>query len=145
MHTFVLVLAAVSTIQTTYAVPGLGVSKSARCGPSFGLTCKDSAFGNCCSSPYYSGSTSAYCGTGCQAGYSTCSSTPRSIKVSTDGSCAGNGKTCLGSKFGDCCRYVDRRSREAYINSTPANTATADLHRHTAVLDVIAALASARG
>jgi hypothetical protein len=144
MQTFVLALAAFTTIRTSYAAPGLGVSKSARCGPSFGLTCKGSAFGNCCSSQNYCGSTSTYCGIGCQAGYGTCSSTPSSIKVSTDGSCAGNGKTCLGSKFGDCCRYVERRSREAYANSTPANTATADLHHRTAVLDVRAASASAR-
>ena len=148
---------------------GLGVSKSARCGPNFGLTCKGSKFGDCCSqyscrsgnlsgriTYLYSldcGSTDAYCNivSGCQAGWGICTgnrisssrmivhshhlglsssakisststrriystlqtssrtasaSTPSSTKrVTTNARCGkdGNGQTCLGSRWGNCC------------------------------------------
>ncbi|KAF1967693.1 hypothetical protein BU23DRAFT_442129, partial [Bimuria novae-zelandiae CBS 107.79] len=83
----------------------------------------------CCSKLGYCGSTSAFCGTGCQKGFGDCNSSVSSTliisivsnssvssaqassssavtnaKVSTDGSCGGaNGFTCLGSAFGNCC------------------------------------------
>lgn len=48
------------------------ISKDATCGGSKGQTCLNSAFGNCCSSAGWCGSTTAYCGTGCQAGFGNC-------------------------------------------------------------------------
>lgn len=86
----------------------LPASKSARCGPQFKLTCQGSSFGKCCSNQNYCGSSIAYCGTGCQAGYGSCNNLPAPpspIKISQDGSCGGKkGLTCLGSMFGNCCR-----------------------------------------
>ncbi|KAH5182706.1 hypothetical protein HBH76_152460 [Parastagonospora nodorum] len=85
------------------------ISKNARCGASFGsLTCKGGSFGNCCSQYGHCGSSSAYCGQGCQSGYGTCSSSPSvpppTQIVSTDGRCGtARGISCSGSKFGDCC------------------------------------------
>jgi hypothetical protein len=106
------------------------VSKSARCGAQFGLTCQGSTFGNCCSQYNYCGSTSAYCGTGCQSKFGTCTKQPgttqassststrssspvaspaSTLKVSSNARCGNaygaspGGMTCLGSKYGDCC------------------------------------------
>lgn len=85
----------------------LRISQTARCGAQFGLTCKGSTFGNCCSHASYCGSTAAYCGEGCQPGYGDCTSVqpPKPVvKVSVDGTCGGQkGYSCLGSQFGNCC------------------------------------------
>ncbi|TLD21132.1 hypothetical protein PspLS_09238 [Pyricularia sp. CBS 133598] len=88
----------------------LTISQDATCGSITMLTCQGSAFGNCCSKNGYCGSTYVYCGTGCQAGFGSCglnstvtnSTSPSSQQVSLDGTC-GNGITCQGSGFGDCC------------------------------------------
>lgn len=105
----------------------LKVSTDATCAGTSGFTCQGSAFGNCCSVNGWCGSTSAYCGTGCQSGFGTCgsttttssssassavvdaqpTSTPTSgaaLTVSTDATCGGtSGNTCKGSTFGNCC------------------------------------------
>jgi hypothetical protein len=60
---------AATLIPITFAQ---SVSKTARCGPSFGHTCKKSKYGDCCSQYSYCGSTDAYCGRGCQAGFGDC-------------------------------------------------------------------------
>ena len=88
------------------------ISKSTRCGESFQLTCKGSGFGSCCSRYGYCGSTKDHCESGCQPGFGTCSSSSTAYvpaapvkKLSTDGTCGGsNGRTCLNSAFGNCCR-----------------------------------------
>lgn len=133
------------------------ISTSARCGADFGgLTCKGSKFGDCCSQysywyvasffavvslrrvliPNTSGSTKAYCGSGCQAGFGKCngasapvsssrvvslSSSTRSSslaasptqKLTTNARCGknGNGQTCRGSKWGSCCSQYSYVSR----------------------------------
>ncbi|KAF2834020.1 hypothetical protein CC86DRAFT_278769, partial [Ophiobolus disseminans] len=96
-----LVLGALSFVHSQ------STSTSGRCGSQFnGLTCKGSTFGDCCSKYNYCGKTADHCGTGCQAGYGTCtsSSPPAVAKVSTDGTCGGSkGFTCQGSVFGNCC------------------------------------------
>ncbi|KAJ3075503.1 hypothetical protein HDU98_007876, partial [Podochytrium sp. JEL0797] len=52
---------------------GPPVTTDATCGSNNGgHTCLGGAFGNCCSSGGWCGSTSAYCGTGCQSGFGTC-------------------------------------------------------------------------
>lgn len=105
------------------------VSKDATCGGTNKYTCAGSTFGNCCSSAGWCGSTTAYCGTGCQSAYGNCgSNSPTSSKpvssksiasstksssapaptstkkVTTDATCGGTkGFTCLGSSFGNCC------------------------------------------
>lgn len=76
------------------------ISTDGACGKN-GKTCKGSTFGDCCSSSGFCGGDSEHCGTGCQTGFGTCSSTGGDI--STDGSCGKNGKTCKGSTFGTCC------------------------------------------
>jgi hypothetical protein len=102
-----------ATIQVSLGAPApvpapQSVSKTARCGPSFGLTCLGSSWGNCCSQHGYCGSTAAYCGTGCQTGFGSCNSLPGPIvsaSVSKNGKCGGSsGSTCLGSTYGNCCR-----------------------------------------
>ncbi|KAL5391115.1 hypothetical protein PMIN06_008536 [Paraphaeosphaeria minitans] len=50
------------------------VSNDATCGGTNKYTCLGSTFGNCCSSAGWCGSTSAYCGTGCQSAYGNCGS-----------------------------------------------------------------------
>jgi len=90
------------------------VSHYSTCGGTKGYTCLNSAFGNCCSANGWCGSTSAYCGTGCQSGFGSCTSSGSgtSQKVSKDGECSANSRTCLGSSFGDCC------SRYGYCGSS---------------------------
>ena len=88
---------------------GLKVSDDSHCSAT--VTCEGSRFGNCCSAAGYCGFTMDYCGEGCQAGSGRCGADAiavnpvppgTSMGVSLDGSC-GNGQTCLGSSFGNCC------------------------------------------
>lgn len=82
---------------STTPTPAPIVSQNGQCGP--GVTCKGSAFGNCCSAAGWCGSTAEYCSltTRCQPTFGSCG-----LSVSMDGSC-GNGLGCIGSTFGDCC------------------------------------------
>ncbi|KAF2750073.1 carbohydrate-binding module family 18 protein [Sporormia fimetaria CBS 119925] len=100
------------------------ISRTSRCGPSFGLTCLNSEFGNCCSQYGYCGRTVDYCGTGCQTGFGTCDSpsqppsspqTP-TLPVSHDARCGREfGLTCQGSNYGNCCsQYSYCGSSNAY-------------------------------
>ncbi|KAH7304502.1 hypothetical protein BKA65DRAFT_416224 [Rhexocercosporidium sp. MPI-PUGE-AT-0058] len=77
------------------------ISTDGSCG-SNGKTCKGSTFGDCCSSSGFCGTSTGHCdaAAGCNSGFGTCTG---SDSVSTDGSCGKNGKTCIGSTFGDCC------------------------------------------
>ncbi|TLD08857.1 uncharacterized protein PgNI_07788 [Pyricularia grisea] len=108
MRSAVLIFAAVAVRALDNST--LGISQDATCGSSVMLTCQGSAFGDCCSKNGYCGSAYDYCGKGCQSGFGSCgfnstvtnSTSPSSQQVSLDGTC-GNGITCLGSSFGDCC------------------------------------------
>ncbi|TGO58390.1 hypothetical protein BOTNAR_0182g00280 [Botryotinia narcissicola] len=60
-----------STTPKATATSSLKVSTDASCGN--GYMCQGSSFGNCCSQYGWCGSTSTYCGTGCQSGFGTCS------------------------------------------------------------------------
>ncbi|EPE30127.1 (Trans)glycosidase [Glarea lozoyensis ATCC 20868] len=68
------------------------------------VTCSNSVFGNCCSKNNYCGSSSDYCAmeNGCQTAFGGCGVQPPPLTISIDGSC-GNGVTCVGSVFGNCC------------------------------------------
>ncbi|TDZ24311.1 Chitin deacetylase [Colletotrichum orbiculare MAFF 240422] len=120
-----------STSRSTASSTALAISTNAQCGGTTGLTCLGSAFGNCCSVNGWCGSTSSYCGTGCQSQFGSCGSQSSSasgsssasaagsssrtgtassaqasstLPVSTNGECgSGNGRTCQGSGFGNCC------------------------------------------
>ncbi|KAF1965070.1 FAD-binding domain-containing protein [Bimuria novae-zelandiae CBS 107.79] len=50
------------------------ISEDATCGGTNWNTCLGSTFGNCCSSAGWCGSTTAYCGMGCQPGFGNCGS-----------------------------------------------------------------------
>jgi len=50
------------------------VTPDATCGGSKAYTCLGSTFGNCCSANGWCGTTAPYCGTGCQSGYGSCTS-----------------------------------------------------------------------
>lgn len=78
-----------------------GVSTDGKCSAN-GKSCLGSGFGDCCSVKGNCGSSDAFCNTAnlCQPKFGTCT-TPGT--VSTDGKCSANGKTCLGSGFGNCC------------------------------------------
>lgn len=91
----------VSTSTSAEATPTGKVSTDGTCAGTAGMTCAGSAFGDCCSSSGFCGSTTAYCGAGCQAEFGTC--TAGSGDISEDGICGTNSKTCKGSLFGDCC------------------------------------------
>ncbi|KAF5589067.1 chitin deacetylase 1 [Fusarium pseudoanthophilum] len=52
----------------------LVVSANGLCGDKYHQTCKGSTYGDCCSKSGNCGKTSAYCGTGCQSGFGTCTS-----------------------------------------------------------------------
>jgi hypothetical protein len=86
----------------------LSLSSDGSCGGSF--TCQGSVHGGCCSEWGWCGSTTAYCGTGCQSAFGTCgtagtnSTGSTALKISTDHTCGGStGNTCQGSAFGNCC------------------------------------------
>jgi len=85
------------------------LSRDGLCGGIKAYTCSGSIFGDCCSQYGSCGSTDLYCGAGCNSAYGNCSS---SRSVSTDGTCAKNGKTCTGSQWGDCC------SQEGYCGKS---------------------------
>jgi hypothetical protein len=59
--------------STTPSSPSLKVSKDAKCGGSTGQTCKNSAFGNCCSQYGWCRSGSSYCGSSCKPAFGDCS------------------------------------------------------------------------
>jgi len=73
-----------------------------------GRTCLGGKFGNCCGKNYLCGSSADYCSvsSGCLASFGTCQA------VSADGICGFNGRTCIGSNFGNCC------SKNYYCGST---------------------------
>ncbi|OAL51486.1 chitin binding protein, partial [Pyrenochaeta sp. DS3sAY3a] len=48
------------------------VSTDATCGGRNGYTCQGSTFGNCCSVNGWCGASAAYCGTGCQPAFGSC-------------------------------------------------------------------------
>jgi len=75
-----------------------GVSTDGTCANN-GLSCPS---GQCCSQYGWCGTTSDYCGAGCQSAFGTCTggSTGGSTGVSTDGTCANNGLSCPS---GECC------------------------------------------
>jgi len=86
------------TIDTSV---GMHTSIAGNCGNS--LTCTGSAFGKCCSSSGYCGSSPLYCSPshGCQSNYGICLEAGAGIK-SKNGQC-GSGITCQKSGYGDCC------------------------------------------
>lgn len=104
----------------------LTITTDGMCGNT--TTCAGSGFGGCCSEFFWCGSSTDYCGTGCQSAFGDCEgSTPPDettppvetsppeetadpeptdpgMPVSTDGTCGGDqGFTCLGSASGNCC------------------------------------------
>ena len=81
---------------------GLSVSQDASCGASSGNTCLGSFFGDCCSEAGQCGQANSFCGQGCQSGYGSCTGIVNGLAISNDGTC-GNGVTCQGSEWGDCC------------------------------------------
>jgi hypothetical protein len=61
--------------------------------------------------------TADYCGTGCQLNYGYCENTEG--KTSSDGTCGGgNGFTCKGSKFGNCCSQYNYCGSSKYYCKT---------------------------
>ncbi|CAL8575991.1 hypothetical protein XPA_001885 [Xanthoria parietina] len=79
----------VGLASVTWAVPldqlerRATVSPDATCGGTKGYTCLGSSFGNCCSPNGWCGSTSAYCGNGCQTAFGSCGTNPPPMTTST--------------------------------------------------------------
>lgn len=86
-------------------------SKDGSCG--IGETCTGSAFGKCCSTAGFCGSSPAYCSpeNACQPTFGICVDPSPALVPSKDGNC-GNGIGCKGAGFGDCC------SQHGYCGST---------------------------
>lgn len=109
------------------------ISRDGKCGGSSRATCQGSVFGNCCSRNGWCGSKTDYCGKGCNTTYGSCNTvaSPSPIRISVSPSPAASsvpstpqlkhsvnarcgfahdalpgGMTCLGSRWGDCCRSV---------------------------------------
>ncbi|EXK77175.1 hypothetical protein FOQG_18110 [Fusarium oxysporum f. sp. raphani 54005] len=59
--------------NTWKADSALIVSDNGLCGDKYHQTCKGSRYGDCCSKYGSCGKTDAYCGSGCQSGFGTCS------------------------------------------------------------------------
>ncbi|EKG19445.1 Chitin-binding type 1 [Macrophomina phaseolina MS6] len=72
------------------------VSTDGTCGGTTGFTCKGSTFGDCCSQAGWCGSTSDYCGTGCNAGFGTCGTSQVTSSQATTGAATG-GSTLTSS------------------------------------------------
>ncbi|KAH4937932.1 hypothetical protein HBI73_082800 [Parastagonospora nodorum] len=71
--------------STTPSSPSLKVSKDAKCGGSTGQTCKNSAFGNCCSQYGWCGSGPSYCGRSCDSALGDCSNFRRQAPATGGG------------------------------------------------------------
>ncbi|KAH7407055.1 hypothetical protein DE146DRAFT_607491 [Phaeosphaeria sp. MPI-PUGE-AT-0046c] len=72
--------------QTTFGTctsTDLSPDGTCTCGGTSKFQCKGSAFGDCCSSSGYCGSTTGHCTAGCQAGFGTCTASD----MSPDGTC----------------------------------------------------------
>jgi len=104
-----LIIALHGFLSGTNAAPGLekrAVSTDGTCSSS--VTCVGSKYGDCCSQYGFCGSGQAYCGASSVTSGSPSNTATKSTntgsasKVSTDGTC-GNGVTCQGSTFGNCC------------------------------------------
>lgn len=85
-------ITSIQTAPSTSASPApvnTKVTTNARCGNLYGalpagMTCSGGKFGDCCSQYSYCGSSSAYCGTGCQPGFGKCNAvSSESSKTST--------------------------------------------------------------
>ena len=77
-----------------------------------GVTCAGSPYGDCCSTRGWCGSGSSYCSAStCQPSFGKCQTYSKIPIVSQNGAC-GNGVTCLGSVFGNCC------SKNGYCGSS---------------------------
>ncbi|KAF7936224.1 uncharacterized protein EAE98_002443 [Botrytis deweyae] len=97
---------------TNTATPTATLSPDGSCGGDNGYTCESP---NCCSESGYCGSTSDFCGVGCQSAFGICSTSPTattgtvpaapSQTISSNGGCGNdyNDWTCAGSAFGNCC------------------------------------------
>lgn len=97
----------------------LVVSEDGNCGATSNQTCLNSVFGNCCSSKGYCGSTTDYCGAGCQSDFGDCST--NSSYISANGNCGATDpdhQICIGSTFGSCC------SEKGFCGSTSAYCGT---------------------
>ncbi|KAF2115690.1 hypothetical protein BDV96DRAFT_599264 [Lophiotrema nucula] len=89
----------ISATPAPTPTPG-SISPDGSCGSKSGYICLGSAFGNCCSSSGFCGSSGAHCTAGCQASFGNCTA----ADLSPDGTCSGANKyKCKGSTFGDCC------------------------------------------
>eukprot|EP00834_Sanchytrium_tribonematis_P005882 NODE_389_length_8228_cov_1.280600.p3 type:complete len:440 gc:universal NODE_389_length_8228_cov_1.280600:112-1431(+) len=87
---------------------------SQNCGPILKKTCPS---GRCCSQYNYCGTTSAYCGLGCQSAFGTCTTNTPPSNIPNGGKCgsANNGATCAS---GLCC------SQYNYCGNTAAHCGT---------------------
>ncbi|KAL8905373.1 MAG: hypothetical protein Q9207_002684 [Kuettlingeria erythrocarpa] len=106
MLTSLLSLVCLGTIGSAIPLDQLdkrAITPDATCGGANGYTCQGSSFGNCCSVNGWCGSTSAYCGTGCQSNFGSCTgtTTPPTITKTTpptSSPTAGTLGDCLAQK-----------------------------------------------
>ncbi|KAF2262955.1 hypothetical protein CC78DRAFT_618050 [Lojkania enalia] len=101
-----------STVRSSSAAPSstLKVSTDGSCSGTSKFTCLGSTFGNCCSQYGWCGSTSAYCGTGCQSGFGNC------------GSNGGSSSAVSSTQGSSTLRTSTRTSSTLATSATPSGT-----------------------
>ncbi|KAK2064201.1 glycoside hydrolase/deacetylase [Colletotrichum caudatum] len=122
---------AAASPTSTSTSTSLPVSLDATCGAAAGKTCQGSTFGNCCSVNGWCGSTSDYCGTGCQSKYGTCAGQSSSVGASTgrtsSSSSSGRGSsTSSSSSVSPATGTVGRTSSSTSTSSGNSVSAQSD-------------------
>ncbi|OJD37641.1 carbohydrate esterase family 4 protein [Diplodia corticola] len=110
----------------------LKVSTDGTCGGTTGFTCTGSTFGDCCSAAGWCGSTSDYCGTGCNSEFGTCGTS--SVTPSSPATGSSTGASTLTSS-------TVKASSPAASSSSIATTATTS----TAIAPTATSKASTNG
>lgn len=105
--------------SSTSNASGLAISTNQVCGGTSGQTCQGSKFGNCCSYYGFCGSSTTYCGAGCNPAFGFCSPSSTNVTLTPNGLCGASYKTtCLGYGVKQCCsQYGYCGNSTAYCGS----------------------------
>lgn len=127
-----------STVASSAAAK-VKVTTNARCGNLYGaspagMTCSGGKFGDCCSQYSYCGSSSAYCGAGCQPGFGKCDA------VSSDSS-----KTSTPASSSSSSTYSSSSlsSSGTVLISTSISTETSSMATSTSSSEILSSDSSA--
>ncbi|KAK7727058.1 hypothetical protein SLS57_003089 [Botryosphaeria dothidea] len=99
------------------------ISTDAQCGGTTGQTCKGSTFGDCCSTAGWCGSTDAgstsdYCGTGCNAEFGTCGTSQVTSQANTGVTTGGSTLTSSTVKASSAASSIATTSSSSTVKTT---------------------------